>query len=138
MTGLVSLALCMLGNVAPGLQSVYCKAVYAWAPYHAEVRQVKWCDPGECRGMGGGMFHFDTRVISIDPEWPFKGDDLLLTMEHEYGHALGLEHRPGYSIMKPGWEPPVAPGPTDEDFRDLQRLRSRNLSSKTAGRAGER
>jgi predicted Zn-dependent protease len=77
-------------------------------------------------------------VISIDPGWPFKGDDLLLTMEHEYGHALGLEHRAGYSIMKPGWEPPVAPGPTDEDFRDLQRLRSRNLSSKTASRAGER
>ena len=90
MTGLVALALCMLGDVAPGLQNVYCKAVYAWAPYHAEVRQVKWCDPGECRGMGGGMFHFDTRVISSNPEWLFKGGDLLLTVEHESGHPQSL------------------------------------------------
>ena len=80
------------------------------------------------------MFHFDTRVISIDREWPFKGDDLLLTMEHEYGHALGLPHRAGHSIMKPGWDPPLALGPTDEDFHDLQSIRGADLYSATSGR----
>jgi hypothetical protein len=59
-------------------------------------------------------------------------------MEHEYGHALGLQHRAGYSIMKPGWELPLAPGPTDEDFRDLQRISGAGLSLKPAGRGGER
>jgi hypothetical protein len=73
--------------------------------------------------MGGGMFHSDSRVIAIDPDWPFTGDGLLLTMEHEYGHALGLPHRWGNSIMKPGWDPPFASGPTEEDFQDLRNLR---------------
>lgn len=126
MTALLTLlTLSCLGDVAPGLRVVYCQAVRAWAPYHAEVRRVKWCDPGECLGMGGGMFHYHSRVIAIDPEWPFKGDDLLLTMEHEYGHALGLEHRWGNSIMKPGWDPPFAPGPTEEDFSEVRRIRGR-------------
>jgi hypothetical protein len=122
---LMLLTFSCLGDVAPGLQVVYCQAVHAWAPYHAPVRRVKWCDPGECAGMGGGMFHYSSRVIAIDPDWPFKGDDLLLTMEHEYGHALGLEHRSGNSIMKPGWEPPIAPGPTEEDFNEVRRVRGR-------------
>ena len=126
MTALLALlTLSCLGDVAPGLQVVYCQAVHTWEPYHTVVRRVKWCDPGECLGMGGGMFHYSSRVIAIDPQWPFKGDELLLTMEHEYGHALGLEHRGGNSIMKPGWEPPFAPGPTEEDFTDLRRLRGR-------------
>ena len=72
--------------------------------------------------MGGAMFVYGSRVIAIDPKWPFKGNELLLTMEHEYGHALGLPHRYGNSIMKPGWDPPFAPGPTDEDFSDLKRI----------------
>ena len=113
-----------LANAAPGLKDVYCQAVRAWAPYSAEVRQVRWCGPGECSGMGGAMFLYDSRVIAIDPEWPFKNNELLLTMEHEYGHALGLPHRYGDSIMKPGWDPPFASGPTEEDFSDLRRISS--------------
>jgi hypothetical protein len=119
---LTLLVLFCAGDAAPGLQVAYCRAAQAWAPYRAEIREVKWCDPGECTGMGGGMFHYDSRVIAIDPNWPFKGDELLLTMEHEYGHALGLQHRWGHSIMKPGWDPPFAPGPTDEDFGELRRM----------------
>ncbi len=115
------LVLSCIGDVAPELQAVYCQAVNAWAPYRAEVHKVKWCEPGECSGMGGGMFHSDSRVISIDPDWPFTREGLLLTVEHEYGHALGLEHRWGNSIMKPGWDPPFAPGPTEEDFSELSR-----------------
>jgi len=111
-----------LSNAAPGLQTVYCQAVRAWAPYTAEVREVRWCHPGECSGMGGAMFKYDSRVIAIDPKWPFKDNELLLTMEHEYGHALGLPHRYGDSIMKPGWDPPFASGPTEEDFSDLRRI----------------
>jgi len=72
--------------------------------------------------MGGAMFQYDSRVIAIDPKWPFKDNELLLTMEHEYGHALGLPHRYGDSIMKPGWDPPFASGPTEEDFGDLRRI----------------
>jgi hypothetical protein len=68
------------------------------------------------------MFLYGSRVIAIDPEWPFKDNEVLLTMEHEYGHALGLPHRYGDSIMKPGWDPPFASGPTEEDFRDLRRI----------------
>lgn len=109
-------------EAVPGLQAVYCQAIQAWAPYTAEVRQVRWCRPGECSGMGGAMFLFDSRVIAIDPKWPFKNNELLLTMEHEYGHALGLPHRYGNSIMKPGWDPPFAPGPTEEDFDDLRKI----------------
>jgi hypothetical protein len=109
-------------DAAPGLQAVYCQAVQAWAPYKTEVREVRWCKPGECSGMGGAMFLFDSRVIAIDPKWPFKDNELLLTMEHEYGHALGLPHRYGNSIMKPGWDPPFAPGPTEADFDDLRKI----------------
>jgi hypothetical protein len=72
--------------------------------------------------MGGAMFLYGSRVIAIDPEWPFKDNELLLTVEHEYGHALGLPHRYGDSIMKPGWDPPFASGPTEEDFSDLRRI----------------
>ena len=111
-----------LANTAPGLQTVYCQAVRAWAPYRAEVREVRWCNPGECLGMGGAMFLYGSRVIAIDPQWPFKDNEVLLTMEHEYGHALGLPHRYGDSIMKPGWDPPFASGPTEVDFSDLRRI----------------
>jgi predicted Zn-dependent protease len=72
--------------------------------------------------MGGGMFLYDSRIIAIDPDWPFKGDELLLTLEHEYGHALALKHRWTNSIMKPGWDPPFAQGPTEEDFKELQKM----------------
>ena len=51
---------------------------------------MRWCNPGECSGMGGAMFLYGSRVIAIDPQWPFKDNEVLLTMEHEYGHALGL------------------------------------------------
>jgi len=117
------LAFACAGNVASNLQQVYCQAVYAWAPYQAHVRQVKWCSPGECTGMGGGVFHMDTRVISIDPQWHFKDNELLLTLEHEYGHALGLGHRSGNSIMKSGWDPPLATGPTEQDLQEVGRIR---------------
>ena len=120
---LVIVFLPCLTNVAPGLQTVYCQAVHAWAPYRAEVREVRWCNPGECSGMGGAMFLYNSRVIAIDPKWPFKGNELLLTMEHEYGHALGLPHRYANSIMKPGWDSPFASGPTEQDFNDLRRIR---------------
>jgi hypothetical protein len=123
------------GNVAPDLREVYCQAVYAWAPYLADVRQVKWCSPGECTGMGGGVFHMDTRVISIDPQWPFKGNELLLTLEHEYGHALGLGHRSVNSIMKPGWEPPMAKGPTAQDFEEVDRIKREAPGSRAWGTA---
>ena len=70
--------------------------------------------------MGGGMFHYNSRVIAIDPDWPFKGNELLLTLEHEYGHALfdraaGLEAawalvdpivetwRSGKPVFRKGW-----------------------------------
>ena len=72
--------------------------------------------------MGGGMFHYNSRVIAIDPNWPFKGNELLLTLEHEYGHALGLQHNWANSIMKPGWEQPFAQGPTEDDFKELGRM----------------
>ena len=111
-----------MGNVEPDLRIAYLETIMAWAPYRAEIRGVKWCDPGECAGMGGGMFHYDSRVIAIDPNWPFNREELLLTMEHEYGHALGLQHRWGNSIMKPGWVPPFASGPTEDDFKDLKRI----------------
>jgi len=134
-----------LSNAAPGLQSVFCQAVLAWAPYQAEVREVRWCNPGECSGMGGAMFLYKSRVIAIDPQWQFKGDELLLTMEHEYGHALGLPHRSGNSIMKPGWDPPFATGPTEEDFGELRKMycsgasasseRPHNPASADSGRA---
>lgn len=68
------------------------------------------------------MFHYDSRVIAIDPEWPFKGNELLLTIEHEYGHALGLQHTWTNSIMKPGWDLPLASGPTANDFRELRQM----------------
>jgi hypothetical protein len=124
----LAVVLSCMGNVSPDLQNVYCQAVAAWAPYHAQVREVRWCHPWECSGMGGAIFRLDTRTIAIDRDWPFKGDALLLTIEHEYGHALGLPHRAGDSIMKPGWDPPLAVGPTDNDFRDLQRLESAGIS----------
>ena len=119
---LAILALWCTGYVAPSLQVLYGQAAKAWAPYRAEICGVKWCVPGECSEMGGGMFHFDSRVIAIDPDWPFQGNELLLTLEHEYGHALGLQHRWANSIMKPGWDPPFAPGPTKEDLMELRRM----------------
>ena len=122
MTPLLALLLSCMGNVAPSLQVVYCRAVNAWAPYRASVRAVKWCDPGECSGMGGGMFDYNSRVIAIDRDWTFKGDELLLTLEHEYGHALGLQHRWKNSIMKPGWDQPFTSGPTEDDFNELKRM----------------
>lgn len=84
--------------------------------------------------MGGAMFLFDSRVIAIDPKWPFKDNELLLTMEHEYGHALGLPHRFGDSIMKAGWDPPFALGPTEEDFNDLRKMRGAGPPSCAASR----
>jgi|HubBroStandDraft_6_1064221.scaffolds.fasta_scaffold512818_1 hypothetical protein len=111
-----------MANVAPDLQILYCQAAKAWAPYRADILGVKWCDPEECLGMGGGMFHYNSRVIAIDPDWPFKGNELLLTLEHEYGHALGLQHNWASSIMKPGWDQPFAQGPTEDDFKELRRM----------------
>ena len=130
---LAILAVSCMGYVAPNLQVLYSQAVKAWAPYRAKVCGVKWCEPGECSEMGGGMFHFDSRVIAIDPDWPFQGNELLLTLEHEYGHALGLQHRWGNSIMKPGWDPPFAQGPTEEDFMELRRMHDAKALTDEAG-----
>ena len=30
--------------------------------------------------MGGAMFLYGSRVIAIDPQWPFKDNEVLLTM----------------------------------------------------------
>jgi hypothetical protein len=69
--------------------------------------------------LGAHVYLLKQEILT---EWPFKDNELPLTMEHEYGHALGLPHRYGKSVMKAGWDPPFASGPTEEDFSDLRRI----------------
>lgn len=108
--------------VEKDLRVAYCRAALAWFPYRADVSEVRWCQLGECEGDGGGRFDFKTRTILIDPDFPFPvRDGAYLTLTHELGHGLGLKHRTGNSIMRQGWDPPIATGPTVEDFQALRK-----------------
>lgn len=112
---------CAAPNVAEDLRASYCAAVQAWLPYTYAHPAVRWCfeDCGWLGVGGGGGFSAGIiNTIFIDRAWPFKGNELTLTLEHEYGHALGLEHT-AEGIMKSGWAPPIAEGPGPADFAAL-------------------
>jgi len=117
---------CLLTPVPADLQSTYLEACAAWWPYRAQVTRVEWCEYESCdvtKVGGGGGFNFQSRVITIDRGFNWTGNKLLLTLEHEYGHALGLPHSPmNDSIMREGWEEPLAQGPTERDFIMLRLL----------------
>lgn len=60
--------------------------------------KVKGEERGECqlRVVDG---YIQSGVIRIDPS--LKGEDFKLAVEHEIGHALGLQHRPNSIMSKP-------------------------------------
>lgn len=124
----LSLALaCLLIPVPSDLRADYCQAAWAWLPYHAPVKKVVWCQrtAWECDMIapGGGVYDYGTSTITIDPNFRFPSGGLFLTLAHEYGHALGLDHNESHdSIMHSGWEPPLAPRPTDLDLKELKKL----------------
>lgn len=126
---MISLVLwaCLLTKAPADLRLDYCRATWAWLPYHAEVKEVKWCEDGEwvCnfKAPGGGGYDFASQTITIDRTFPFPTDGVFLTLSHEIGHALGLMHSPSHtSIMRSGWEPPLAAGPSEEDKEELKKL----------------
>ena len=112
---------CWTAVVEPGLES-FRTACASWKPYAAYVRSVRWCMPIECENMQvGNMFaeYRDRNEIVVSRVVP---EDMLdLTLVHEYGHALGLQHLP-VGIMKKDWTPPVADGPEQSDFDAIARL----------------
>lgn len=123
MTKLLTAVLVFLGShsavVAPEIQSPYYEALLAWYPHGADlVRSVAYCNPEECerlRSLNATAGYWDEgrRAIRV-----FRNEDrraLVLTLEHELGHALGLDHNSGYSIMNPSWAEPIAERPTDAD-----------------------
>lgn len=111
---------CVQSSVPEDLRAEYCAAVGAWLPYTYAHPSVQWCEY-DCPFRGGGSYSEQLNTIYIDRSWPFTGIELRLTLEHEYGHALGLDHTPE-GIMKEGWAPPVAQGPGPADFAALAAL----------------
>jgi hypothetical protein len=117
--------------VQPGLEDLYKESVKLWAPYHAFVGAVRWCEPAECTYLDNlnllGYWDLDEKysiIINVHganyTEW--EQQDLLLTLAHEYGHALGLKHVKGYAVMNPDWYFPVAYKPTEIDWNQLRSL----------------
>ena len=118
----------MLTKVPEDLRAEFCRVTWAWFPYHAQVKEVKWCEEGEwvCEMVapGGGGYDFNSSTITIARgfPWPVR-DGVFLTLAHEYGHALGLGHAQlPPSIMLSGWAGPLAPGPTEADKEELKKL----------------
>jgi hypothetical protein len=112
-----------------GLRSVLMWAIVAWGISPTRPLVVRWGKPGECDGYGGGKYMYGTGEIILDPEFDLTKNGetpngLLLTMEHEYGHYLGLDDKLNGedSIMKSSWDPPYVQGPTPLDFEELSEL----------------
>jgi hypothetical protein len=131
------LAGCLLAPVPADLQETFCRASWAWLPYRATVT-VRWCQGAEecarLRASGGGLCDMRTRTIVLSNEpvpievmdpayWGIgRVQELYLIMLHEYGHALGLDHK-SMGIMRSGWDVVVPDGPSSEDFEELRRQR---------------
>ena len=117
--------LCASHSISEDLRQPFCSALWAWFPYRPDVNSVQWCfDEYGCLsaqvGQGGG-YEASSGTITIDKRWPWTEHNLVLTLEHEVGHALGLEHT-AEGIMKSGWDPPIAQGPSPADFAALAKL----------------
>ncbi len=119
---------CLLTRTPANLREVYLRACVAWFPYHARVVAVEYCEEAyTCSEIGvgqGGGYGFNNHTITIDRSYRFESDGLFLTLAHEYGHALGLEHSGSHeSIMHEGWTPPLASGPGEADFQALRNMK---------------
>lgn len=141
---------CLLTPVPDDLRDVWFQACSAWWPYHAQVT-VRYCNNhDECEkigNFGGGVycnFKQICAVLGLDIEdrtivllkdrvnplmlHPFlrnmgEPTEKYLLLLHEYGHALGLGHsQDSMSIMKQGWDWPLALGPSPEDLEELRKL----------------
>lgn len=107
--------------IEPDLRDSWCQTQLAWWPHKADLDYVLWCkdDKHQCKHVGGGAYDIVHRTIYIDPDYNLSPHNTVLTMEHEYGHALGLKHvarSDRLSIMNEGWDLPLSDGPTEEDL----------------------
>lgn len=78
----------------------------------------------DCAGTNGGKvgcWHPDERLIDLVPDHVSQDEEIILAA-HEFGHALGLVHRPAPSIMAPQINN-ASSGPTAEDIAAYCQLR---------------
>ena len=112
-------------KVAPGLLPAVVVAIGAWMPYLPQVNSVAWCledCPWEMQKYRSvGLWEEQTKTIYIREGYTWPPDGLAITMIHEFGHALGLEHsQEPKSIMYVDWTPPVGDRPTAQDYQNVR------------------
>ena len=122
-------------NIEPGLEKAYEKTVAMWAPNVAYVSEVRWANGYDMLQMGQLNAYFgmyQDRSIIVNPtlnngQW--DDFDLTITLAHEYGHALGMQHVEGYAIMYPLWNLPIPDKPTNLDWDELDRVKKLSLDT---------